>query len=115
MANVRSIMRTPVRNSLLGVRRGSRVCASSVLPSWGVPLPFTTARRGGIRLLAGAASRVLTLRRPTTGTAGGRPLSRRRRGRPPLLARRGAAFSPAGPPPPLPLLLLPLPASPPAP
>jgi hypothetical protein len=67
------LWRTPVRNQFLGVHRGSRICASFVLPSRGVPLPFTTARRGGIRALAGAASRLLTLRRASTGTADGCP------------------------------------------
>ena len=81
MANVRSIMRTPVRNRFLGVHRGSRICASFVLPSWGVPLPLTTARRGGIRVLAGAASRVLTLHGASAGAADGRPGPRGRGGR----------------------------------
>ena len=67
------LWRTPVRNQFLGVHRGSRICASFVFPPRGVPLPFTTARRGGIRALAGAASRLLTLRRASTGTADGRP------------------------------------------
>src|SRR5256885_1153247 len=93
MANVRSIMRTPVRNWFLGVHRGSRICASSVLPSRGVPLPFTTARRGGIHILAGAASRVLTLRRATTGTANGRPGTPRRGGSPPVWPRGGPHLS----------------------
>src|SRR5207244_1162604 len=74
--DARAIMPTPARNSLLGVHRGSRICASSVGPPRAVPLPFTTARRGGIRILARAASRVLTLRRATTGTANGRPGTR---------------------------------------
>ena len=81
MANVRSIMRTSVRNKFLGVHRGSCFCASFVLPSRGVPLPITTARRGGIRFMAGAASRLLTFQRAFTGAADGRPGPRGRRGR----------------------------------
>src|SRR4029078_10213615 len=75
------ITRTSVRKCLLGVHRGSRICASLVLPSRGVPLPFTTARRDGIRLVAGATSRALTLRRALAGAADGRSRPRGRGGR----------------------------------
>ena len=81
MANVRSIMRTPVRNWFLGVHRGSRIRTFLVLPSRGVPLPVTTARRGGIRVVADATPRVLTLPCATTGAAHGRPGPRGRGGR----------------------------------
>src|SRR2546430_6315043 len=84
MANVRSIMRTPVRNKFLGVHCGSRICAFSVLPSPGVPLPITTARRGGIRVMAGGAPRGLTPPRASTGGAQWRAPSRRAAGAPPL-------------------------------
>src|SRR6267143_288175 len=80
-ANVCSIMRTPVRNWFLGVHRSCRIRASFVLPSRGVPLPITTARRGGIRVLADATSRVLTLPCATPGAADGRPAPRGRGGR----------------------------------
>src|SRR6266550_821255 len=80
-ANVRSIMRTSVRKSFLGVHRGSGIGAFLVLPSRGVPLPTTTARGGGIRVLADATSRVLTLLCATTGAAYGRPGPRGRGGR----------------------------------
>src|SRR2546421_3750888 len=81
MANVRSIMRTPVRNSFLGVHRGSGIGAFLVFPSRGDPLPITTARRGGIRVMAAATSRVLTLLCATTAAAHGRPGPRGRGGR----------------------------------
>src|SRR5438309_231728 len=54
------------------VSRGRRVCASADPPSRGVPLPITTPRAGGIRLLAGAAARVLTVPLATTGSSDGR-------------------------------------------
>src|SRR2546427_10179052 len=91
-------MRTPVRNQFLGVHRGSCFCASSVLPSRGVPLPITTGRRGGIRVMAGAPPRLLTPPRAAPGAGRGRTPPRRRGGRPPRLPRGGAPLSPQPPP-----------------
>jgi len=93
MANVRSIMRTPVRNWFPRVHRGSRICASLVFPSRGVPLPITTARRGGIRRHGGChpACTHPSLRDPGRGPWPSRPARKRRPPR--VLAERGAASS----------------------
>src|SRR2546428_3307471 len=99
MANVRSIMRTPVRNQFLGVHHGSCFCASSVLPSRGVPLPITTGRRGGIRVMAGAPPPLPPPPPPPPTAADGRAPPPRRGGPPPVLAGAGAPpFSPLAPP-----------------
>jgi len=93
MVNIRSIMRTPVRNSFSEVSRGRRFRSSADRPSRGVPLPITTPRAGGIRLLAGAAARVLTVPLATTGSSDGR--ARRGRGdRHALWPRVAAPFPP---------------------
>src|SRR2546427_7211729 len=92
-------MRTPVRNQFLGVHRGSCFCASSVLPSRGVPLPITTGRRGGIRVMAGAAPRLLPRPPPPPGTAAARAPPPPEGRRPPLHARRGPPAPPAPTPP----------------
>src|SRR6266550_4755610 len=71
----------PFETGFLGVHRGIGIGAFLVLPSRGVPLPTTTARGGGIRVLADATSRFLSLLSATTGAAYGRPGPRGRGGR----------------------------------